>query len=72
MLMFFRKKYPGLGMMGGIDKRVLTINFNAIDKKLKRISEAVKIEHLHFKSFQTPLSNSDKETCSFYNISYIS
>ncbi len=33
----FREKYPMLGMMGGIDKRVLAIDPKAIDKELTRI-----------------------------------
>ena len=36
-----RKKYPTLGMMGGIDKRVLAIDPAAIDKELARISPII-------------------------------
>ncbi len=37
----WREKYPTLGMMGGIDKRVLAQGPNAIDQELTRIKPAV-------------------------------
>ena len=37
----YRRKYPKLGMMGGIDKRVLAIGCDAIDKELARIKPAM-------------------------------
>ena len=37
----FRDKYPTLGMMGGIDKRVLADGYKAIDRELERIRPAV-------------------------------
>lgn len=36
-----RDKYPTLGIMGGIDKRVLAIGPEAIDKELNRIKPAI-------------------------------
>ena len=36
-----RDKYPTLGMMGGIDKRVLAAEPEAIDKELSRIRPAM-------------------------------
>jgi uroporphyrinogen decarboxylase len=37
----FRKQYPTLAMMGGIDKRVLAMGSDAIDEELERIRPAV-------------------------------
>lgn len=37
----WRDKYPTLGMMGGIDKRVLARGRKAIDKELERIKPAM-------------------------------
>ena len=36
-----RRRYPGLGMLGGIDKRALAENPAAIDRELERIRPAV-------------------------------
>jgi uroporphyrinogen decarboxylase len=36
-----RRKYPALGMMGGIDKRALALGRVAIDRELDRIAPAV-------------------------------
>jgi uroporphyrinogen decarboxylase len=36
-----RDKYPSLGMMGGIDKRVLAVGPGAIDRELDRIRPAM-------------------------------
>lgn len=37
----WRNKFPGLGMMGGIDKRALASGFDAIDCELERIRPAL-------------------------------
>lgn len=37
----FRKKYPGLGLMGGIDKRALAEGPRAIDRELERVRPAI-------------------------------
>lgn len=37
----FRKRYPALGMMGGIDKRALADSPEAIDRELERIRPAM-------------------------------
>jgi hypothetical protein len=37
----WQKKYPTLGMMGGIDKRVLALGHDAIDQELARIKPAI-------------------------------
>jgi hypothetical protein len=37
----WREKYPSLGFMGGIDKRVLAQDKKAIDNELERIRPAV-------------------------------
>jgi uroporphyrinogen decarboxylase len=37
----YRRKYPGLGMLGGIDKRALALGPAAIDAELERIRPVI-------------------------------
>ena len=37
----FQEKYPTLGMMGGVDKRALAVDHDAIDAELERIRPAI-------------------------------
>ena len=37
----YQQKYPGLAMMGGVDKRALAIDHDAIDAELERVRPAV-------------------------------
>jgi uroporphyrinogen decarboxylase len=38
----YRKKYPGLGILGGLDKRALAIDRAAIDREVKKAAEMLK------------------------------
>jgi len=39
----YRKTYPQLGIWGGLDKRVLALDFQAIDRELQKIPDMMKL-----------------------------